>query len=380
MSEPMLPTLNLNLDALTSNISTMMSWCQANGVELAPHVKTTMCRPIIELQAASGCQTMTVATVDQAERLIGWGFADVLIANQVVDSAGLSRMKAWMVANPDLRVRCFVDSMAGLEACERVFGEAGPALEVLVDVGTPGGRTGLRTADDALDICRRVASSSALRLGGVAGFEGVIPNSRDPLSLNAIDTHCQRVRDVYLGAALLFETDTPTFSMGGSAFPDRVVRWMPTATDVPGTVRLLRSGCYVSHDHGTYEAISPIFGLEAALSVRAVVLSVPEPGFAVVGAGRRDLAFDAGMPVLLSAWTSAGAPIADAAGEVSHLFDHHAVITQARDLAVTDVVDLGISHPCSVFDRWTQIVVTDQAGRALDVWTTNFERGSHSRR
>ena len=37
--------------------------------------------------------------------------------------------------------------------------------------------------------------------------------------------------------------------------------------------------------------------LTAALQVWAQVLSTPEPGLAILGAGKRDLPFDLGLPV-----------------------------------------------------------------------------------
>jgi D-serine deaminase-like pyridoxal phosphate-dependent protein len=117
-------------------------------------------------------------------------------------------------------------------------------------------------------------------------------------------------------------------------------------------------------------------GLIPALSVRAVVLSTPEEGIAVVGAGKRDLPYDAGLPSFLSARTADGALKTGATAAVRNLFDHHAVLTGVTGLDVTDTVDFGISHPCSAFDRWPEYVVTGGDGRGIDVWTTDFRRSS----
>jgi D-serine deaminase-like pyridoxal phosphate-dependent protein len=228
----------------------------------------------------------------------------------------------------------------------------------------------------ALRLAELVHGTPGLRLAGVAGYEGVVPNSRAESTIDAVDRHCRLVRDVFVAAARYFETAAPIYSMGGSAFPDRVVAHLPDDSVVPGARRILRSGCYVTHDHGTYAGVSPVPGLVAALSVRAVVLSVPEDGMAVVGAGKRDLPYDAGLPIFLSARTADGAPKAGAAAVVRNLFDHHAVLIGASGLDVTDVVDLGISHPCSAFDRWPEYVVTDARGRTVDVWHTDFHRSS----
>ena len=376
LTAPAYPQLRLNIAALDHNIRAMASWCRQRGVDLAPHVKTTMSAPIIARQVAAGAVGVTVATVDQAGAALGWGHQQVLIANQVVDRHGLMRLRSWLEEDAGRGIRCFVDSAAGVDAAARVFAGAAVTLEVLVDVGTPGGRTGTRTLPEALSLAELVHGTPGLRLAGVAGYEGVVPNSRAESTIEAVDGHCRLVRDVFVAAAGYFETPAPIYSMGGSAFPDRVVEHLPDDRLVPGARLVLRSGCYVTHDHGTYAAVSPVPDLVPALSVRAVVLSVPEEGMAVVGAGKRDLPYDAGLPLFLSAFTAAGAPKVGAAAAVRNLFDHHAVLTGVSGLDVTDVVDFGISHPCSAFDRWPEYVVTDGGGQAIDVWRTDFHRSS----
>ncbi|WCI09112.1 alanine racemase [Arthrobacter sp. OVS8] len=373
---PAYPQLRLNSEALDKNIEVMSAWCRHRGVDLAPHVKTTMSAPIIARQVGSGAVGVTVATVDQVATVLEWGHRHVLVANQVVDRNGLMRLRSWLEEDPGREIRCFVDSAAGVEAAARVFARAPVSLDVLIDVGTPGGRTGTRSLHDALRIAEQVHGTPGLRLAGVAGYEGVVPNSRAEDTIEAVDRHCRLVRDVYVAAAEYFETAAPIYSMGGSAFPDRVVEHLPDDAMVPGTRKILRSGCYVTHDHGTYAAVSPVPGLIPAVSVRAVVLSAPEEGMIVVGAGKRDLAYDAGLPVFLSARTADGAAREGATAVVRTLYDHHAVLTGASGLKVTDVVDFGISHPCSAFDRWPEYVVTDGNGQAIDVWRTDFHRSS----
>ncbi|ALE04998.1 hypothetical protein AL755_05010 [Arthrobacter sp. ERGS1:01] len=374
MNESAFPQLRLNIAALDHNIEVMADWCRDRNVVLAPHVKTTMSAPIIERQMAAGAVGVTVATVDQVGTVIGWGRRDILVANQVVDGFGLGRIKAWLDADPSLTVRILADSAAGVALAASVFAGAGRALEMLIDVGTLAGRTGVRSAAEAREIAALIVTAPGLRLVGVAGYEGVVANSRDAVNVDAVDRHCALTRDIFVDLADLFETSAPIFSMGGSAFPDRVVEFLPTT--VPGTVNLLRSGCYATHDHGTYAGVSPIPGLIPALTVRALVVSTPEDGLVVVGAGKRDLPYDAGLPPVLAVYSANGTAKADATATVHKLFDHHAVLLGASGVAVTDIVEMGISHPCSAFDRWPEYLATDAAGAVVDVWHTDFHRSS----
>ncbi|MGW7366449.1 amino acid deaminase [Streptomyces sp. NPDC054841] len=389
-----LPELRLGLGALERNVGLMGDWCREQGVELAPHIKTTMTRPIVERQMAAGAWGVTVATARQAGIALGWGLRRIVIANEVIHGPDLALVRHWLDsipaaaadADPDpdpdlgpgpgLEVFCFVDSAEGLDLARSAMHGARNPLRVLVDVGTPGGRTGVRDADAALALGKAVAEiPSGLLLAGVAGYEGVRPNRRDAATVADIDAHCRQAAEVFRGLAPLVRTGQPVFSMGGSAFPDRAVAAHREILGQHGgqePVFVLRSGCYVTHDHGTYEQVSPFPGLEAALTVRAVVLSTPEPGRVVIGAGKRELPYDAGLPVLISARGPQGQPRPAASATATQIFDHHLILTDAHGLQVGDEVDLGISHPCSAFDKWPDITVVGHDGPTGEVWHPQF--------
>lgn len=352
-----IPQLRLDLAALEHNITLMSRWCQTQGWLLCPHIKTTMTRPIVERQIAAGAWGVTVATVTQAAVALRWGLRRILIANEVVTEHDLARVRDWLDTVPDLQLYVFVDSGAGVDRAQRAMAGTGNPLGVVVDVGIGGARTGVRDIRTARDVAARCHRADGLRLAGVGGYEGVQRNDRDEVTLAAVDAHVDLAVTVL--DELAAEIDAPLFTMGGSAFPDRVVA--AAGRLAPHVRPVLRSGCYVTHDHGTYAHVSPIAGLRAALTVRAAVVSKPEPSLAVLGAGKRELAYDAGLPVVLGARACA-----------ETIFDHHLVLTRATEIDVGDVVDLGISHPCSVFDRWPQIAVIDGEARVSEVWRPEF--------
>ncbi|HEY1621700.1 MAG TPA: hypothetical protein VGG25_29035, partial [Streptosporangiaceae bacterium] len=129
---------------------------------------------------------------------------------------------------------------------------------------------------------------------------------------------------------------------------------------------------------------APGLTLRPAFELWAGVLSRPEPGLALLSAGRRDVAFDADLPVPLRAVTRAGAAAASAGlpgaalsadgMRVTALADQHAFLQlpPASPLAPGDLVCLGISHPCTTFDKWRVIPVTDDEGRVIDAVHTFF--------
>ncbi len=149
---------------------------------------------------------------------------------------------------------------------------------------------------------------------------------------------------------------------------------------------LLRSGCYITHDHGTYQRMTAVMntrlscahGLQAALEVWALVQSVPEPGLAILGAGKRDVSHDVQMPlpVRLCRHDDSLPVDAPADWQVSALNDQHAYLRFAAGAAIEprvgDRVALGVSHPCTTFDKWRWLAIVDEQWNVVDAVVTHF--------
>lgn len=370
------PGLYLNQVALDANIAVVHQWCQARELELAPHIKTTMTRPIVERQLAAAAWGVTVATCRQGELGVRWGARRIIVANEIVRHDDVRRLIELSAALAGPEVYLFVDSAEAVEAAASVHSvvATAPVLPLLVDIGVAGGRTGVRSAREAIDLARLVHETSGVTLAGIAGYEGIAPNSREERTLAAVQSHCDIAMDLLESVRPLVQIERPLFSMGGSAFPDLVATTVARhrADHAAPFIAVLRSGCYVTHDHGTYAGVSPFPGLTPALHVRATVISTPEPGQAIIGAGRRELPSDAGLPILLRAYAVDGNPRPSAHGIATRIYDHHLVLTDAGGLHVGDTADLGISHPCSAFDRWPHLTVLDGTGQASETWPIQF--------
>ena len=79
-----------------------------------------------------------------------------------------------------------------------------------------------------------------------------------------------------------------------------------------------------------------------------------------------DLPFDEGMPV--PQWISGPDAALPGKAEVTALNDQHAFLRLPGggpdDVPVGSVVRLGLSHPCTAFDKWRLIPVVDDAHTA----------------
>lgn len=282
---------------------------------------------------------------------------------------------------------CLVDSEAGVSLLDAAMaGVAAPTpLSVLVELGAPGGRAGVRSDDELDSVVSAVTASRRLRLAGVEGYEGVVGSDRSPAVLSRVDAYLARIRDVAEGlseAGAFYQASPPVVSAGGSKYFDRVAAVLgPAAWPGIGADVVLRSGCYVTHDSGHYAEVSPLGSSDAkgrrllpAIELWADVLSVPEGDRAIVGFGKRDTSFDLGLPVPVRLACRDGSLSEAAAGmAVTGLDDQHAYLdTGGRELRVGDRLGFGLSHPCTAFDKWRVVPVVSDDYVIVDAVMTFF--------
>jgi D-serine deaminase-like pyridoxal phosphate-dependent protein len=378
-----MPLMVLREEHLAHNIAAMASYCAAAGVRLSPHGKTTMAPQLFARQLDAGAWAITAANITEVQIYREFGVPRVLLANELTDRAGAEWLAAEMAADPGFECYVYADSLAGVRLLEAGPQARARPLPVLVELGQPGGRAGCRTVADALAVASAVAAAPGLRLAGVSGYEGSIGHDREPATVQAVAAFCRELRT--LAGQLPPAPDGQDgylVSAGGSSYFDVVVAEL-TADNGSGPTPpvVLRSGAYVTHDHGFYARMTPSEQpggsgpqLRPALELWARVLSAPEPGLAIADAGRRDSSFDQGMPIPLRVRRPDGQEC-DASGlRVTQLDDQHAYLRlpDGFELRPADLVCLGISHPCTAFDKWQLIPVVDEDYRIVDVIRTFF--------
>lgn len=380
-----LPAVTLDESALRHNLHRFARWCAERRLDLAPHAKTTMSPHLWSAQLEHGAWGLTAATVAQARTMRSFGVQRVLIANEVVEEGQL----AWIrdaLSDPSFQVLCLVDSEAGVRIMESALAGAERPLPVLVELGVEGRRTGVRDVDGALSLARAVAAATHLTLVGVEAFEGVFPQRRDDDSPARVRDWLDLLFDFARRAdaeGLFSEASEVIVTAGGSSYPDLVADALSAPSQLSRPVRrIVRSGCYLTHDDLFMERTSPLRSsadpdpLRPALSCYARVLSCPEPGRALLGVGKRDVSFDIDLPIPRALLRGDDRTPLDHGTRVVELNDHHGFLefTDTGDTAprVGDVVELGLSHPCTVFDKWPLIPVLDSDHRIVDAVRTLF--------
>jgi len=383
-----LPVCVLQQAALAHNRATMREFTARMGVRLAPHGKTTMAPQLMQEQLADGAWGITAATPAHIFAYRSVGVARILYANQLVDPVAIDFVLEELARDERFEFVCLVDSVATIEILTEALKARRLArpLDVLIELGMPGGRTGVRRVEDAVMLARHLQGKAPLlRLRGLEAFEGIVGQPSTEATL-AVDKLLQSVVETMtsLREEGLLSLPEPVISVGGSAFFGMVAERLRSAA--PAAQIILRSGCYITNDHGMYEqaqraqverghlTLSAPF--QPALEVWAYVQSRPEPGLAILTLGKRDISYDIEMPIPIK-WSRRGTRTVEKLGagcKIASLNDQHArlLLPDQHPVAVGDRVGLGCSHPCTTFDKWKYIYRVDDRYTVTDLIATLF--------
>ncbi|MEE4423667.1 amino acid deaminase [Streptomyces bugieae] len=378
------PVLALSAEAVEHNLAALETYSTRHGLAFAPHGKTCMAPQLFARQLEHGAWGITAAVPHQARVYRTYGIQRIFLANELVDAAALRWLAGELAADPDFRFVCYVDSLPGIALMDAALREAGATrpVDVVIELGAgEGARTGVRTEAECLELADAIAGVDTLRLVGVAGYEGEVPDA-DSERVRAWLRRLVALAVEFDKAGRFADLDRIVVSAGGSAWFDAVAEVFEEIPALSAPVlKLLRSGAYVSHDDGHYRRLTPFNripdegDLQPAFRLWAQVVSRPTPGQAFLNAGKRDAAHDLDLPraqVVRSGRDGSERP-ADGI-TVTGLSDQHAWLATERagDVEVGDWVGLGLSHPCTSFDKWQLIPLVERDGTVVDFVRTFF--------
>ncbi|MGW0139113.1 amino acid deaminase [Streptomyces calvus] len=374
------PVLALSAERLEHNLRLMETYAARHGLAFAPHGKTSMAPQLFHRQVEHGAWGITLAVPHQVRVARSFGIRRVFLANELVDAAALRWIAAELDADPDFRFVCYVDSVRGVELMDAALAGASRPVDVVVELAAgEGARTGVRTEAECAAVADAVADARGLRLVGVAGYEGEVPQA-DSERVRAWLRRLVALAVDFDKAGRFAGLDEIVVSAGGSAWFDAVADVFDGIPDLSVPVlKLLRSGAYVSHDDGHYRKLTPFNrvpeegALEPAFRLWTQVVSRPSADQAFTNAGKRDAAYDLDLPFAQVVRRDGAERPADGIA-VTGLSDQHAWLrtTGEADLEVGDWVGLGLSHPCTSFDKWVLIPVAEADGTVVDYIRTFF--------
>ncbi|MEV7387781.1 amino acid deaminase [Streptomyces sp. NPDC091215] len=375
------PVLALSAERLEHNLALMETYTERHGLAFAPHGKTSMAPQLFRRQIEHGAWGITLAVPHQVRVARAFGTRRVFLANELVDAPALRWIAGELERDEDFRFLCYVDSVRGVELMDAALrGVTTRPVDVVVELAAgEGARTGVRTEAECAAVADAVAGTETLRLVGVAGYEGEVPEAT-PDRVHAYLHRLVALAVDFDKAGRFADLTEIVVSAGGSAWFDAVADVFAGIPELSLPVlKLLRSGAYVSHDDGRYREVTPFNRvpeegtLEPAFRLWTQIVSRPSPEQAFANAGKRDAAYDLHLP-FAQVIRRDGTERPAAGVEVTGLSDQHTWLRTApeADLEVGDWVGLGLSHPCTSFDKWQLIPVAEADGTVVDYIRTFF--------
>ncbi|MHB2263683.1 amino acid deaminase [Aliihoeflea sp. PC F10.4] len=389
-----LPLAVMRESGIRHNSRWMKRFMEESGSQIAPHGKTSMSPMLFDLELEDGAWGITLATAHQVQVARSFGHKRIFLANQLVGKAAISFIMEELRTDPDFEFYCLADSLENVHDIARAARAAGlpKPVNMLVEIGIVGGRTGCRTIEDGLVVARAVAADTGtLVLAGVEGYEGLLRRRDGSESKALVDAFLDKLMDFAhrCDAEHLFGIERPILSAGGSQYYDLVVDSAADAGLRERFLVLVRSGCYLTQDSLVFKTAfdhlrerNPALaemdgGLQTAIEVWAYVQSRPEPTSAILNFGKRDASHDH-MPIALN-WFRPGSDMnapaeMDDGHVVTQLNDQHCFMTVPEEtpLKVGDMVCFGISHPCLTFDKWRVVYVVNDDYDVVAAGSTYF--------
>ena len=364
------PIMVLKESAVKNNIAQMMSFCNSVDAQLAPHVKTTMSPQLAQMQVAAGATALTVANFWQGSIFLKHGFKNLIIANEVLDPTAIAEI-AKINKQKQAEIIFYVDSILALEIIQKFTPLTGEQ-NLFIEIGAENGRGGVRELSLVEQLAQRIKTDQRLNLIGVTGFEGAVPDAaRGRRGERKVSKFCQKI----VAAAELaypYKSDQPfVISAGGSAYFDIVAREL-NKFEKPRRL-LLRSGGYITHDHKYYEEIYPFAStnrsFQPAIEVWGQVISKPERDFGVLNLGKRDIGNDLHNPIPIKSYDG---QVKSFSAVIEKLNDQHGYLRGKQEFSLAQLIGLGISHPCTTFDKWGLIPLVNDDYDLIDCMQTFF--------
>src|SRR5215475_7795172 len=236
-----LPAAVLYEKKIASNLVWMQRFARAYTVKLAPHGKTTMAPKLFQRQMEAGAWGITLATAVQTRVAYEHGVPRVLMANELVGRENMAIISR-LIEDPRFEFFCLVDSAPQVNALSEFFGSRGQKLNVLLELGVIGGRSGIRD-EEQLDHLLNVLQSVRERIVvcGVEVYEGIL-NDEDSVRKflrRAVEVTTKLLKEQR------FDRSPILLSGAGSCWYDTVAEVF-SKIDVREPIDIvLRPGCYL---------------------------------------------------------------------------------------------------------------------------------------
>jgi 3-hydroxy-D-aspartate aldolase len=289
------PCLILDLDPLERNIKRMGDYAKAYGIRHRPHGKMHKSIDVLKLQMeVGGAIGVCCQKVSEAEVFARAGINDILVTNEVRDPLKIDRLA--QIPKLGGKVIVCIDDAVNVADLSAAAQKHATIIECLVELDCGGGRCGVRTVEEAIEIARSIDAASGLKFAGLQAYQGAMQH---------IGSY--EARKAKVDAVIAHVTAT-VHSLKAVGLEPRMVSGGGTGSyyfeSSSGVFNELQCGSYAFMD-ADYGRILDKDGRridrgewENALFILTSVMSHAKPQLAVVDAGLKAQSIDSGLPVV----------------------------------------------------------------------------------
>ncbi len=383
-----MPIMVLKNDELNHNLQTFAEYLKKHHLSISPHGKTTMSPQLFSKQLDAGAWGITAGAINQIQVMYRYGVKKILLANQLLGRSHLKTIAHFINNDKDFSFYCFVDSIEQFENIKNNLENITliNPINLLPEIGALNGRTGIRSKDNFLELVKEISNdkSNNFNFAGISSYEGIAAVAMK--GSQAVHDFCSFMEDIIsdISPDQFSHLKELIITAGGSTHFDIIgERFSKLDLSIPVRV-LLRSGCYITHDHGSYfEALKLAEEdknrqwdrfLQPALEIWSYVQSIPEKNLAFLTMGKRDVPYDSGLPKPLKRFRPGKGYLELGTAEIFSTNDQHSFVklSDNHEWKVGDMICSGISHPCTAFDKWKFIPVVNDNYDVVDGILTFF--------
>ncbi|QDU97285.1 D-TA family PLP-dependent enzyme [Lignipirellula cremea] len=351
ISDLLSPSLVLFREGIEHNLDQMIA--VTGSVErLRPHCKTHKMAKVIELALARGITKHKCATIAEAEMLAAAGARDIFLAYNLV-GPNIGRAIALLEQYDGLKLMATVDHERPLAELSRALVAAGRSMELLLDINTGMGRTGILPGPAALPLYQSLSHTPGVEPGGLHVYDGhnqqqVLAERKE--AVMAVWDAANAFRQTLLQQGL----PVPRVVAGGSgSFPIFAAINEPTLEVSPGTV--------IFYDAGYTHRFPELKFVPAAVLLTRVI-SKPGPNRITLDLGNKAVASDPPFGKRLFF------PDLPTAREVIHSEEHLVLETdEPLDLTPGDALVAIPMHICPTSALHKEAYVVSH-GKLVDRW------------
>ncbi|MEX1018792.1 MAG: alanine racemase [Litorilinea sp.] len=265
------PALWIDLSRMERNIAALVAEFAQGGVNWRPHTKGIKTPALAHVLLRAGAIGITCAKLGEAEVMAAAGVGDILIANQIVTDAKITRL-AHLQRQAD--VKAVADDAGVVAKTGAIATQCGVEIGLLIEVDTGMARAGVVPGPAVVQLAQTIADTPGVRFMGLMTWEGHNLSFSDPAEKRkGIEQSIAQLGEMVdlVNAAGL---ETPIVSAGGSG-TYQITSHLPKVTEI-------EAGGAIFCDQ-TYQSWG--VELEPALFIRATATSRPTPTRLICDAG-----------------------------------------------------------------------------------------------